>query len=127
MKELKFKVYLGKSNRIMKVHSLHLGTDKVIISSNHGGNYSKKLNGDNKLIKFTGFKSENKKDIYQSDIIGYKDHWRAIVVSNEFTDGWKMLECNTREYIGVLTKENSNLFKKLGNSYLNPELMDYER
>jgi hypothetical protein len=127
MKEIKFKVYLGKSNKIMKVHSLHLGTNKVIISSKHGGNYSKKLNEDNKLLNFTGFNSENNEDIYQNDIVGYKDHWRAVVVANEFNDGWEMLECNTGSYIGVLTMGNAKLFKKLGNKYINPELMKYER
>ena len=58
--------------KMCQVHSLHLNTNKVIISTKYG-NVSKYINEDNILMQCIGLRDKNNKLIYEDDIIKVKN------------------------------------------------------
>ena len=131
----KFRVFIpDKKNSkngltgMFKVHSLHTGTNKAIITSLYG-NCSIKLEN-NILMQCTGLKDKNGKLIYEGDIITYD--WLTPIGKVWRTDGKRIVEWN--DGFGVIGNiagydvENGRKrnVEVIGNIYENKELLENE-
>ena len=132
----KFRVFISdKKNSknsltgMFKVHSLHSGTNKAIISSLYG-NCSIKLEN-NILMQCTGLKDKNGKLIYEGDILG--GTYGNLYI--HYCDNCKQFELKTNDYgcmacegdvhwYEVVESEDENELEVVGNIYENPELLE---
>ena len=122
----KFRVFISdKKNSknsltgMFKVHSLHTGTNKAIISSLYG-NVSIKLDN-NILMQCTGLKDKNGKLIYEGDIIS--ENWHKYILE------WGRGDFQLRDFAkgSVYTFPAGICIEKceiIGNIYQNPELLE---
>lgn len=133
----KFRIFIKnesnpKYNGMFKVHSLHLGTNKVIISSQHG-NVSVNLDSNKILMQSTGLKDKNGKLIYEGDIVNMQ-HWRTpqeIIYINGVYCGWYMKQtkkekgCTGKDCLSF-SSEHIGKAEVIGNIYENKELLESE-
>jgi hypothetical protein len=129
----KFRIFIKnepnpKYNGMFKVHSLHLGTNKVIISSQHG-NVSVKLDSNKILMQSTGLKDKNGKLIYEGDILGGIYENLDIFYCKEcrqfelHANGYGCMCCNGDIHWCEVVEDNNEL-EVVGNIYENPELLE---
>lgn len=123
----KFRVFIpykknSKNSLIgmFKVHSLHAGTNKAIITSLYG-NCSIKLEN-NILMQSTGLKDINGKLIYEGDIVKFKTELFGKPKQIVWDECRYMLK-NT--YIILCNMEIKQFgLEVIGNIYENPELLE---
>lgn len=130
----KFRVFISdKKNSknsltgMFKVHSLHTGTNKAIITSLYG-NCSIKLEN-NILMQCTGLKDKNGKLIYENDIVKFyfdNDEIIAVLIWDNVESRFYL---NTTDYFKdkyvtdyEITKQEK--YEVIGNIYENPELLE---
>lgn len=122
----KFRVFISdKKNSknsltgMFKVHSLHTGTNKAIISSLYG-NVSIKLDN-NILMQCTGLKDNNGKLIYEGDVVNGSCgvYWGKMIV--EYNVAGFVLNKNGK-YLNFL--EGENYIEVIGNIYENKDLLN---
>ena len=118
----RFRVWLKDTNKMYNVHSLHIGTNKAIISSRYG-NVSIYINKNSILMQSTGLKDKNSKLIYEGDrvYIDYEDETAIIKWSDDlarFTIHFED-EAVFADFDNYYSKE----LEVIGNIYENSELL----
>ena len=120
----KFRVWLKDTNKMYNVHSLHIGTNKVIISSRHG-NVSIYINKNTILMQSTGLKDKNGKLIYDGDIIVNEKFVKYITKWNDNIGQFYISKINPSKYDNWkdwhLARHDLD-YEVIGNVYENPEL-----
>lgn len=118
----KFRVWLKDTNKMYNVHSLHIGTNKAIISSRHG-NVSIYINKNCILMQSTGLKDKSGRLIYEGDIVKIF-HVSGTMQGRYFFDvvKWNDLRCRFEtENYGII--DDDDIYEVIGNIYENPELL----
>lgn len=122
----KFRIFLKAHNHMCNVHTLHIGTNKVIVSSRYG-NHSVQINDSNILMQCTGLKDKNGTLIYEGDIL--KIESGKLKMENIYgCVKW----CDTIASFGILNNNSHYDFKTfdleyievIGNIYENKELLE---
>lgn len=120
----KFRVFISdKKNSknsltgMFKVHSLHTGTNKAIITSLYG-NCSIKLEN-NIFMQCTGLKDKNGKLIYEADIV--KDDHGAWHYVKWVYDSWQLFPCTQNNYTKCIVDDEIEV---IGNIYENKDLLN---
>ena len=130
----KFRVFISdKKNSknsltgMFKVHSLHTGTNKAIITSLYG-NCSIKLEN-NILMQCTGLKDKNGNLIYENDIVKFYFDNDEIIAVLIWDNDESRFYLNTTDYFKdkyvtdyEITKQEK--YEVIGNIYENKELLN---
>ena len=134
----KFRVFISdKKNSknsltgMFKVHSLHTGTNKAIITSLYG-NCSIKLEN-NILMQCTGLKDKNGKLMYEGDIVKIWKFSKDLYGNDKRVIKWNDARCGFRLYTIDQYKRgielcpqsmvNVTTIEVIGNIFQNPELL----
>lgn len=124
----KFRIFLKAHNQMCNVHTLHTGTNKVIISTRYG-NSSVQINDYNILMQSTGLKDKNGNLIYEGDILkifhvsstGQGRLDIRYVVYDE--DKARFIFCENG-YMSYITVDTDDVCEVIGNIYENLELLE---
>jgi len=125
----KFRIFIKPHNYMADVHSIHTGTNKVIVSLRYG-NCSVNINENNILMQCTGLKDKNGKLIYEGDIVTYE--WLTPIGKVWRSDGKHIVEWhNGFTVIGNIAGYDvehgtSRNVEVIGNIYENKELIEVE-
>ena len=127
MREIKFRAWWGEQ-KIM--HEFGLGQDyfKHLFSPIDGENYTCELEFADAIMQYTGLKDKNGKEIYEGDVLQYKEGINYMVkYSNnkgryyvQVKNKWNDYKANFRKSI-TWASERCVI---IGNIYENPELLN---
>jgi len=114
----KFKVFDSEEKKLMNVESIDWTND--LLTANEGDNSITDQIEMFDLIEFTGELDINKEEIYESDLIKFKNDFdeefvaEVVFIESMFAVIW---EDNLQSIAFIENKE------KIGNRFLNPELL----
>ena len=117
MREIKFRFWDSRLQRMMASQTI-----TELMKHNH-------YNLDNDVMQYTGLKDNNRRDVYEGDIVSYSPN-RILSLNLEvfFTDGifgGKQLSLFSEQY--TLAEILISGGEVIGNIYENPELLKNEK
>lgn len=124
MRPIKFRAYLKNEKKIIYVKSIDWDENGNLISINYpeGKDYFGYKEDDIVLMQYTGYKDKNGKEIYEGDIVKYRNNlyqvkWVFFSFYIHRIDGRSLKEL---EEIAIDEKG----MELIGNIYENPELLE---
>ena len=121
MREIKFRAWLGKEERMYEPMRLHFVPDGKLLVEVPNWLTTWEYPEDVKLMQYTGIKDKNGKEIYEGDIVITGERFIGhVVYSVDEEDGSAEWLIDTGDYNECLTTP----LKVIGNIYENPELLE---
>lgn len=137
MRELKLRAWIKEKNKMCQVHSIHMGTKKVIVSIAMG---NRSLQFEQvELMQYTGLKDKNGKEIYEGDVVesatmkySVGETIKGVV---KYADKWATfyLAIKNRHGVGIALdsvhawyydEDGEISVEIIGNRFENPELLE---
>lgn len=116
MREIKFRVeYRKKVYEVEGINFVH----RLIFVDGKGVPLSL---SDVNLLQFTGLKDKNGKEIYEGDVVSYKDGRIVQVTWHDYTARFDSVGITNKGTPHPLTNRPDILAEVIGNIYENPEL-----
>jgi len=129
---LKFRVWHKKSKRYCEVYNLVFGGKEATlfgVRANFPKGFDEQaLLEDVTVEQFTGLKDKkNDKEIYEGDIVRYRNDLLYIVVWSEVNAMWYLLQIRGKKipYTGGINGQDIWRCEVVGNIHENPELLSY--
>ncbi len=126
MREIKFRAWFKVSQQMFIVKELRFKRDTsiIVITNYTGGTYPNSY----EIMQYTGLKDENDKEIYEGDIVKYRDESNECQVGVVKDYGYMKIYI---EAIGGDDEGNQDIelhqdymYEVIGNIYENPELIN---
>lgn len=125
-REIKFRAWLLVEERFIDIEYLYRSESGAVttVVDNNGNHYE--VGTTVVLMQYTGLKDKNGVEIYEGDVVGYRDgEWSFDAVVEWGDHGWYMR--------GIWPNDNFNFddteprkLQVIGNIYQNPELLEAE-
>lgn len=126
-REIEFRAWLKKENKMVNVKSIHFGTKKIMYgyskSPQNYGNVTFRFE-DCELMQYTGLCDKNGTKIFEGDIVKCYRKYTFVVKFQKTRGGWFPFACG--DGCGCCEDEvvDTNHCEIIGNIYHNPELLN---
>ena len=126
MRDIKFRVWDNENKEMLEVQELDFEPTfyggRIAIRTDQYNDYFD--TEDMILMQYTGLKDKNEKEIYEGDIIKYKDIQKGVVEYSEQYAQFILKETGSiADECEALGEFNIKVFEVIGNIYDNPELL----
>ena len=129
MREIKFRAWDKKEQRLLKVDCIYFHTKSLTLDLKKCLNLTDRDFKDIEIMQFTGLKDKNGKEICEGDIV--KRDWKDEGSMNKGQDLFVCELKNQRWLHRIDLEEWSDIFEEkdevIGNIYENPELLEEQK
>ena len=128
MREIKFRAYIPNLKRIVPVTRINFDVKTIEVDLTSGnGDYAEYDFDEVVIMQYTGLKDKNGVEIYEGDIVEYKDFSGGLSLFKEQPKSRGVIEVKdilSGIYLKGIGYIKGHKLEVLGNIYENPELLD---